>query len=78
MEKYCVPNYEDAHEFLRHLGKRLGKLRKGKNVKLVSNKAAFWTNLAYPYKPPYLFQYFHCRCIRRKMPVPRSIIMYDV
>lgn len=29
MEKYCVPNYEDAHEFLRHLGKRLGKLRKG-------------------------------------------------
>lgn len=34
MEKYLVPDYTDVHEFLSHLGKRLGKLKKGKIVKL--------------------------------------------
>lgn len=29
MEKYLVPDYTDVHEFLSHLGKRLGKLKKG-------------------------------------------------
>lgn len=29
MEKYSVPDYVDVHEFLMHLGKRLGKLKKG-------------------------------------------------
>ena len=29
MEKYSVPDYTDVHEFLSHLGKRLGKLKKG-------------------------------------------------
>ncbi|KXJ13499.1 guanine nucleotide-binding protein-like 3 homolog [Exaiptasia diaphana] len=29
MEKYCVPDYKDVNEFLTHLGKRLGKLKKG-------------------------------------------------
>ena len=29
MEKYLVPDYTDVHEFLVHLGKRLGKLKKG-------------------------------------------------
>jgi len=29
MEKYLVPDYTDVPEFLAHLGKRLGKLKKG-------------------------------------------------
>ncbi|XP_031553946.1 guanine nucleotide-binding protein-like 3 homolog [Actinia tenebrosa] len=29
MEKYSVPDYRDTNEFLAHLGKRLGKLKKG-------------------------------------------------
>ncbi|KAL9960002.1 hypothetical protein ACROYT_G033391 [Oculina patagonica] len=29
MEKYLVPDYANVHEFLSHLGKRLGKLKKG-------------------------------------------------
>eukprot|EP00795_Rhopilema_esculentum_P002130 gene2131-17718_t len=29
IEKYCVPDYKDATEFLSHLARRLGKLRKG-------------------------------------------------
>ncbi|EDO46882.1 predicted protein, partial [Nematostella vectensis] len=29
MEKYSVPDYKDSNEFLTHLGKRLGKLKKG-------------------------------------------------
>ena len=31
MEKYSVPDYTDVHEFLAHLGKRLGKLKKGRH-----------------------------------------------
>ena len=31
MEKYLVPDYTDVHEFLSHLGKRLGKLKKGRH-----------------------------------------------
>lgn len=30
MEKYLVPDYASVQEFLAHLGKRLGKLKKGK------------------------------------------------
>ena len=30
MEKYLVPDYATVQEFLAHLGKRLGKLKKGK------------------------------------------------
>ena len=30
MEKYLVPDYANVQEFLAHLGKRLGKLKKGK------------------------------------------------
>ena len=30
MEKYLVPDYAGVQEFLAHLGKRLGKLKKGK------------------------------------------------
>ena len=30
MEKYIVPDYVNVQEFLAHLGKRLGKLKKGK------------------------------------------------
>lgn len=30
MEKYSVPDYRNTNEFLTHLGKRLGKLKKGK------------------------------------------------
>ena len=33
MEKYLVPDYNDVLEFLSHLGKRLGKLKKGKTCK---------------------------------------------
>ena len=29
MEKYCVADYKDVHEFLAHLARRLGKLKKG-------------------------------------------------
>ena len=32
MEKYSVPDYRDIPEFLGHLGKRMGKLKKGLNL----------------------------------------------
>lgn len=32
MEKYIVPDYVNVQEFLAHLGKRLGKLKKGKVI----------------------------------------------
>ena len=29
MEKYCIPTYNDVHEFLSLLAHRLGRLKKG-------------------------------------------------
>ena len=39
MEKYLVPDYTDVHEFLSHLGKRLGKLKKGIRQPVCCNSA---------------------------------------
>ena len=39
MEKYLVPDYANVQEFLAHLGKRLGKLKKGKIVIKRSNES---------------------------------------
>jgi hypothetical protein len=32
MEKYSVPDYKDVNEFLTHLGKRQGRLKKGEMI----------------------------------------------
>ena len=29
LEYYCIPEYDDVHEFLSHLAKKTGKLKKG-------------------------------------------------
>ena len=32
MEHYCIPEYDDSHEFLSHLARRMGKLKKGTDI----------------------------------------------
>ena len=29
LEYYCIPEYDDVQEFLSHLAKKMGKLKKG-------------------------------------------------
>ncbi|EDO31027.1 predicted protein, partial [Nematostella vectensis] len=58
MEKYSVPDYKDSNEFLTHLGKRLGKLKKGSNLitscisSLYSGKIQFYTHPPEEHKLP--------------------------